>query len=311
MRVRLIIYLLVVILLSINAHAFGLSYQYLENNTLKLYPGQTYTFQLTVPNNEEEEANVNISIDSAIATVVGSPELKVPAKTYDKYFLFNITVPENAQPGDVYNINYLVSPVGRGEGQVPIVVRYDRNFKVLVVEKPKEAGEEQPAPIPEKPSILKWVFIPIILIVIIILVILLWNKSHQLSGRIMKKEHELKEIKPVRTALTEPKLITPEPQEPIEQPAPKPVQLKQEKTISPHHYFHLKSGRDLKNLGELYSALRNMSDAEFSHHVNPARNDFANWVAHVLGEEELAGKLRAKATKEAILELIKNELDQR
>ncbi|HJX06264.1 MAG TPA: hypothetical protein VJ461_06150 [Candidatus Nanoarchaeia archaeon] len=322
MRVRLLVYVLVLILISINAQAIGISYQYMENDTLKLYPGQTYMFRLTVQNKDEEEVKVSIAIDSAIATLVGGSELKVPAKNYDTYVLFNITVPEKAQVGDVYNINYLVSPVGKGEGQVPLAVRYDRGFRVLVVEKPKEPGEEQqPAPVPEKkPSILKWVLIPLALIIIIVLVVLLWNKSHQMSGRIMKKEPVLRaprhEIKPERALMPEepiippkPRAIIPEPQQP-EEPAQEALPAKQEKVIIPHHHFHLRNGQSLKNLNELYSALKTMSQDEFSHHVNPYKNDFANWVAHILEKQELASKLFRAGTKQEMLELIKNELEQ-
>ena len=38
---------------------------------------------------------------------------------------------------------------------------------------------------------------------------------------------------------------------------------------------------------DLADALRDMSDDLFSHHVNDARNDFANWVHHVFEEPDL------------------------
>ena len=119
MRVRILTYLLLIILVSTGVQAFGISYQYMQNKTLELYPGQNYMFKLTVQNKDEEDIRVNIALDSAIATLAGGSELKVPGATYDRHVFFNITIPEDAQPGDMYNINYLVRPLGRGEGQVP------------------------------------------------------------------------------------------------------------------------------------------------------------------------------------------------
>ena len=319
MRVRILIYLLLIILFSISVHAFGVSYEYMKNNTLELYPGQTYMFKLTVQNKNEEDVTAKIVLDSAIATLIGGPELKVPGATYDKHVFFNITIPEDAQPGDIYNINYLVSPVGRGEGQVPIAVQYDRNFKVKVVSKPKELEEEKPATVEElkKLGFSKWVFIPIIIIIILALLVLIWKKSHQISGRIIKKKPEAKItkekiIKPYQTSLAEHKPET-EPSkhhEHITHTESRVHPVKQEKILEPHHYFHLEDGRKLKDLEDMFHALKNMHEDTFNHHVSSTKNDFATWIAHSLEKQELANKLFRTTTKQEMLELIKNELEK-
>jgi len=320
MRVRLPIFILAIILLvllSYDVASYGISYEYLPNKTLSLYPGQNYMFKLTIQNKDPEPVNVNVALDSAIATLEGGPELKIPGETFDKYVYFNIKVPETAQPGDVYNINYLVSPVDKGEGQVPIAVRYDRNFKVLIVEKPADVEEQQPAPIPGEagPGIAKWIFIPIIIIIVAVLAVLLWKKSNQISGRLVKKEQNLKPlemkhhnaIKHETEAKFQP--ITQSYARP-EQPVIKTINAKQEKKIAPHHYFHLRNGKSIKSLDELYSELRVMSREEFAHHVNTAKNDFANWAAHILEKPALASKLFKTTSKQETLDLIKNELNQ-
>lgn len=56
----------------------------------------------------------------------------------------------------------------------------------------------------------------------------------------------------------------------------------------PEKSFWVNDGKVLQNLKELPSALRNMSDQTFLHHVNAAKHDFANWVEHVFGEKQLA-----------------------
>jgi hypothetical protein len=350
MRVRALVNLFLVIVFfitfSLNAQSFGISFQYMENDTLGLYPGQSYLFKLTVQNKDPDDMNVSVELNSAIATIVGSPELFIPGKTFDKYILFNITVPEDAQAGGAYNITYKVYPLSSGTGQIPLSVAYDRSFRVLVVEKPKQepAEEQKPAPstsppVPEqKPGILKWIFIPILLIVVIIIAALLWNKSHQMSNRIMRGQQEFRPqhtaqsivlqkpepapevitpprppTQPLQTsyALPEIKLTEQLAEQPEQKTLPLPVPVKQEKVISPHHYFHLRNGQSLKNLAELYPAIRSMSDDEFKHHVNPAKNDFANWIYHILEKQELANRLFRKTTKQETLELIKDELEKK
>ena len=71
--------------------------------------------------------------------------------------------------------------------------------------------------------------------------------------------------------------------------------------------FNLADGRQLRNLVELSAALEDMDEATFSHHVNEARNDFANWVKDTMNEAELADKFIAKYTKaEHQIELLKH-----
>jgi len=326
MRVKILAYIILAMLLSVSVSAFGVGTQYMENRTLNLYPGQTYLFKVELQNKDEQEVTVKVILDSSIATLIGGPEVTIPAKTYDNVQVyFNITVPKTAQLGDTYNINYLVAPVEKGEGQVPLAVQYDRTFKILVVERPAGLPEEQePASLPAAPeSVLakmKWVLIPLIFLIIMAVAILIWNKSHQMSNRFGRKEPGFSrhsEIRPQATIKHEPvvqsmPIIHPqiEPEHPV-QPMQKPMPIKQEKTILPRHYFHLRSGKSLKSLEELYSELRSMNREEFTHHVNPEKNDFANWIAHVLEKPGLAKSLVGVTSKQETMEMIKNELDQR
>ena len=320
MRVRLLVYVFIIILISVNAHAFGISYEYLENNSLRLYPGQNYMFKLTIQNKDEEEVKVNISLDSAIATLVGGPVLKIPGKTYDRHVFFNITVPEHAQVGDMYNLNYVVSPVGKGEGQVPLAVRYKRNFKVLVVHKPEKPELEQPAPVPTKPLIPKWVFIPVVIIIIFVLITLIWRKSHQMSGKLVKEKPASKVTRPsgpfqIKVKKHEPRgsYENAEHNEGIKHAEQKLAHLKEskkERTLSTSEYFHLSDGRKLKDLEDMYNAMKNMTPETFKHHVSSTKNDFANWIAHSLKKQELANKLFRTNTQHEMLKLMKNELDK-
>ena len=64
-------------------------------------------------------------------------------------------------------------------------------------------------------------------------------------------------------------------------------------TAPPEKCFWVHYGPVLKDLRELRDAFeRQISDAQFAHHVGPDRNDFADWVDHVLAEKTCARALR-------------------
>ena len=74
--------------------------------------------------------------------------------------------------------------------------------------------------------------------------------------------------------------------------------------VSEEHVFYCVDGRVARNLEDLQNALANMSDDTFSCHANPDKNDFANWVADVIGDEKLAGDIREAADHLQALEAV-------
>ena len=56
--------------------------------------------------------------------------------------------------------------------------------------------------------------------------------------------------------------------------------------------FFCQNGQVFKNLRDLESALRDMSTGTYQHHVNESKNDFSNWVNHVIGDDKLSRDLR-------------------
>ena len=60
--------------------------------------------------------------------------------------------------------------------------------------------------------------------------------------------------------------------------------------------FWVHDGSILADLVEFEQALESMSADVFAHHTSKTRNDFADWVAYVLGDTELSEKLRAATT---------------
>lgn len=70
----------------------------------------------------------------------------------------------------------------------------------------------------------------------------------------------------------------------------------------PEKCFWVHYGPVLKDLRELRDALEGqISEAQFTHHVGPHGNDFANWVEQVLGEATCArGLRRARSVSDAL-----------
>ncbi len=56
--------------------------------------------------------------------------------------------------------------------------------------------------------------------------------------------------------------------------------------------FWTTDGQVLRDLNELQIALSDMSDEVFKHHVTAKKNDFADWVDHVLEDGDCALELR-------------------
>jgi len=68
--------------------------------------------------------------------------------------------------------------------------------------------------------------------------------------------------------------------------------------------FYCCDGQTLTNLVALANALQQMSDAVFAYHANGDKNDFYNWVADVLTDEELAEELADTLDRQQAADLV-------
>ena len=114
------------------------------------------------------------------------------------------------------------------------------------------------------------------------------------TAHLKKLEEEHKKLeKELSTLVKEPLPELPPPDHPLEKPAPEGQE------------FILKNGKPLKNLRELIEMLELIDTETFFHHVNAERNDFANWVRHILKEEKLADELAGAKSRKEILRILK------
>lgn len=77
----------------------------------------------------------------------------------------------------------------------------------------------------------------------------------------------------------------------------------------PHEkQFHFRDGTSAKSLDELKGKIESISYDEFYGHVSDGKNDFANWIEHVLANKELATRLRSVGSIVETVELLNEEL---
>jgi len=76
-------------------------------------------------------------------------------------------------------------------------------------------------------------------------------------------------------------------------------------------WFYFTSGRRASSIEELKAILESMSEAEFRHHVNNERNDFANWVEGVFAEFKLAKNLREVSERDGMIIILEDFLAEK
>lgn len=65
------------------------------------------------------------------------------------------------------------------------------------------------------------------------------------------------------------------------------------KKAGDEYVFFVQDGTKVSDLKELALLLDAMEDHVFFHHVNPDKNDFANWVREVFEESDLADEIQS------------------
>ncbi len=80
--------------------------------------------------------------------------------------------------------------------------------------------------------------------------------------------------------------------------------------VPPQHAFWLAGGKAIKNVRELAKALKIMNAETFNHHVNAAKNDFANWVEHCVKDRQLATLMRTTREQGRTTSIIERRIQE-
>lgn len=82
------------------------------------------------------------------------------------------------------------------------------------------------------------------------------------------------------------------------------------KNVPQHQAFLVKDGPSLQNLRDLQDALGTITNEQFSHHVNSAKNDFYNWVYHAVKDEKLALQLSRSRSRDSMLKAVAKRITE-
>ncbi len=67
--------------------------------------------------------------------------------------------------------------------------------------------------------------------------------------------------------------------------------------VPDEYVFRVSDGGVLSDMKELAQELNHMSDETFTYHANATKNDFSNWLKDIIGDNELASKLRLASSR--------------
>lgn len=132
------------------ANAFGISTPYLENNVLRVNPGKTYAYVVTLQNGDEEDYYVDIEYGSTnnivglgknniVSGTRGNDTITnntffVKNETYNTAVTFTITIPPTTKIGEKYILTYSAKPRVSGSGTVTMGVKIERYLNIIVVD---------------------------------------------------------------------------------------------------------------------------------------------------------------------------------
>ena len=80
------------------------------------------------------------------------------------------------------------------------------------------------------------------------------------------------------------------------------------KDVPKDKVFITMTGNKVRNITELYDIIYQMPDDEFSHHLNESRNDFRNWIHHVISDNHLAKLISDCRTKDEMLDKLEKRI---
>jgi len=186
----------VVFLVLINycyfTQAFGISTPYLENNTLKVNPGQNYTYTITIQNGDNQDYYVDISYSSTdnIANLRKTAYF-ISINTFNNTFYFDIIVPKDALKGQEYVLEYSAKPRVNENISLALGLEIKRQITIEVIDEKNITA----ASLIQKPAINKnskfeigqTVGKYIMIIIIIALIVLIVNRVWRLSRRLSSK----------------------------------------------------------------------------------------------------------------------------
>jgi|SRR3989344_1401016 len=161
----------------------GVTSFYYEGHPLIVEPGEIKDVEFSLQNHggdADAVVRVEISSESGIAEFTDENlEYVVPLESDGMSVPVRITVPENAQPGDEWNVgaSFIITYTPKDSGAVQFSSTYNKDFKVIVGQiTPTSQGVKEV--LPDSP-LLSFIYLAIILIILILLIKLFSKKRNK------------------------------------------------------------------------------------------------------------------------------------
>ena len=136
---RVVTFILLSVMLSLNAKALAVASDYYEGNTLTLMEGTSKIYGIRLQNPDSYEYKVKVDYDNQFMKAIGFSEEYVLLPQSSTSIEFNVTAPKYDKKNNLFAISYtvhqLTAPSGGG---IPFLTKINKNIKLQVVEDPNK-----------------------------------------------------------------------------------------------------------------------------------------------------------------------------
>lgn len=134
---KLAIFVLLGIMLSLNVKALAVASDYLENNTLVLIEETSKIYSIRLQNPDSREIKVKLDYSTGIMKVIDYKEEYILPPKSSARIEFNVSAPKYDKSNDIFALGYtvhqLTAPSGGG---IPFLTKINKNFKLKVIKNP-------------------------------------------------------------------------------------------------------------------------------------------------------------------------------
>ena len=134
MKLMVVTILIISIILCSYAYALGIATDYGSEVVNIPLNQKTAFFSFRLQNMEDEETTVMIDVNSEknITKLLNESKYTLAPVTRGSEFLIELTTPEDAKEGDVYNVTISIKQVSKQEGQVKVGQGIGKKFQVKI-----------------------------------------------------------------------------------------------------------------------------------------------------------------------------------
>lgn len=137
-KMRMLIFIALIALSSLNAEALAVASDYLENNTLTLAEGTSKIYSIRLQNPESYDLVVKVDYDRDFMKAIDFKEEYTMPKKSALRIEFNVTAPEYDEKKNEFVIGYTVHQSGGGGTGISFLTKINKNFKLKVAENPSK-----------------------------------------------------------------------------------------------------------------------------------------------------------------------------